>query len=153
MTALFADLRDENRLLRFEDITAQRLIDRYNVALAQAVLLRSVHVKVEVRNERPPRYRQLFRRLKFHRLLYHVEGNMNDGYVFHIDGPLSLFSATTKYGLQVALFLPALLPCSDFRLEAELRWGPGASRRASISTHATAWSRTRQTPALTSRPS
>ena len=138
MTALFADLRDENRLLRFEDITAQRLIDRYNVALAQAVLLRSVFVRVEVRRERPPRYRQLFRWLKFHRLLYSVEGNMNDGYVFHIDGPLSLFSATTKYGLQVALFLPALLSCSDFRLEAELRWGLGASRGASISTHATA---------------
>ena len=46
---------------------------------------------------------------------------MRDGYLFHIDGPLSLFSATTKYGLQVALFLPALLHCQDFRLEAEVR--------------------------------
>ncbi len=135
--SLFADLRDENRLLRFEDMTAQRLIDRYNVALAQAVLLRSVLVKAEVRNERPARYRQLFRRLKFHRLLYRVEGSMRDGYVFHIDGPLSLFSATTRYGLQVALFLPALLHCTDFRLEAELRWGPSASRAAFISTRAT----------------
>ena len=87
-------------------------------------------VKVEVRNERPARYRQLFRRLKFHRLLYRVEGSMRDGYVFHIDGPLSLFSATTKYGLQVALFLPALLHCSDFRLEAELRWGPRREPRS-----------------------
>ena len=42
LQGLFADLRDENRLLKFEDMTAQRLIDRYNVALAQAVLLRSV---------------------------------------------------------------------------------------------------------------
>ena len=49
---------------------------------------------------------------------------MADGYVFHIDGPLSLFSATNKYGLQMALFLPALLLCRDFRLDAELRWGP-----------------------------
>ena len=105
-SSLFADLRDENRLLRFEDITAQRLIDRYNVALAQAVLLRSVLVKAEVRNERPARYRQLFRRLKFHRLLYRVEGSMREGYVFHIDGPLSLFSATTRYGLP-DLALPA----------------------------------------------
>ena len=122
--ALFADLRDENRLLRFDDLTAQRLIDRYNVALAQAVLLRSVHVRAVVRNERPPRYRQLLRRLKFHRLLHRVEGNMRDGYTFHIDGPLSLFSATTRYGLQVALFLPGLLACPNFQLEAELRWGP-----------------------------
>ena len=55
---------------------------------------------------------------------------MRDGYVFHIDGPLSLFSATTKYGLQVALFLPALLHCSDFRIEAELRWGPKREPRS-----------------------
>jgi predicted nuclease of restriction endonuclease-like RecB superfamily len=129
-TALFADLRDENRLLSFDDMNAQWLIDRYNVGLAQAVLLRSVLVKIEVRNERPARYRQLFRKLKFHRLLYRVEGSMRDGYVLQIDGPLSLFSATTKYGLQVALFLPALLHCSDFRLEAELRWGPKREPRS-----------------------
>jgi predicted nuclease of restriction endonuclease-like RecB superfamily len=130
LNALFADLRDENRLLRFEDLTAQRLIDRYNVALAQAVLLRSVQVRAEVRNERPARYRQLFRRLKFHRLLYRVEGSMRDGYLFFIDGPLSLFSATTKYGLQIAWFLPSLLHCSDFRLDAELRWGPKREPRS-----------------------
>ncbi len=128
--SLFADLRDENRLLRFEDLTAQRLVDRYNVALAQAVLLRSVLVRVEVRGEGPTRYRALFRRLKFHRLLYRVEGSMRDGYVFHIDGPLSLFSATTKYGLQVAMFLPSLLHCRDFRLDGELRWGPRREPRS-----------------------
>jgi predicted nuclease of restriction endonuclease-like RecB superfamily len=122
--SMFADLRDENRLLRFEDISAQRLLDRYNVALAQAVLLRSVLVKVQVKNEGPSRYRQLFRRLKFHRLMYRLEGSMRDGYTFYIDGPLSLFSATTRYGLQMAWFLPAVLLCEDFRLEAELRWGP-----------------------------
>lgn len=122
--SLFADLKDENRLLRFDDLDARRLIERYNVALAQAVLLRSVLVTAEVRRERPARYRQLFRHLKFHRLLYRVDGTMDDGYTFQIDGPLSLFSATNKYGLQMALFLPALLLCADFRLDAELRWGP-----------------------------
>ena len=121
---LFADLKDENRMIAFQDLTAQRLVDRYNVALAQSVLLRSVLVKLEVRREPPARYRQLFRWLKFHRLLYKVEGTMEEGYTFHIDGPLSLFSATNKYGLQMALFLPALLLCRDFRLDAELRWGP-----------------------------
>ncbi len=123
--AMFADLRDENRLLSFDQtLDAQRLIDRYNVALAQSVLLRSVLVEAEVRNEKPARYRQLFRHLKFHRLLYRVDGSMRDGFVFHVDGPLSLFSATNKYGLQMDNFLPALLLCPDFRLDAELRWGP-----------------------------
>src|SRR4051794_33666351 len=103
VASLFADLKDENRLLRFDDLTAQKLVDRYNVALAQAVLLRSVLVTAEVRNEKPARYRQLFRQLKFHRLLYRVQGKMGEGYVFHLDGPLSLFSATNKYGLQMAM--------------------------------------------------
>ena len=40
-TAMFADLRDENQLLSFDkDMDAQRLVDRYNVALAQSVMLR-----------------------------------------------------------------------------------------------------------------
>jgi predicted nuclease of restriction endonuclease-like RecB superfamily len=130
--SLFADLRDENRLLKFDDISAQRLVDRYNVALAQAVLLKSVMVKVEVRGETPVRYRALFRKLKFHRLLYRVEGSMQAGYTFTIDGPLSLFSATTRYGLQIAWFLPSLLHCTQFRLDAELRWGP---KRLPLSFH------------------
>jgi predicted nuclease of restriction endonuclease-like RecB superfamily len=128
--ALFADLKDENRMLAFSDLSAQRLIDRYNVALAQAVLLRSTLVRAEVRGEKPARYRQLFRWLKFHRLLYRVEGSMAEGYFFQIDGPLSLFSATNKYGLQMALFLPALLLCRDYRLDAELRWGPKREPRS-----------------------
>jgi predicted nuclease of restriction endonuclease-like RecB superfamily len=122
--SLFADLHEENRLLAFEDMDAQRLVDRYNVALAQAVLLKAVLITLEVRRETPARYRQLFRWLKFHRLLYRVEGSMSEGYVLKIDGPMSLFSSTNKYGLQMALFLPALLHCREFRLIAELRWGP-----------------------------
>lgn len=122
--SLFADLKDENRMLRFEDVDARKLIDRYNVALAQAVLLRSTRITVEVRDEGPARYRQLFRWLKFHRLLYQVQGSMAGGYTIQVDGPMSLFSATNKYGLQMALFLPALLLCRNFRLDAEVLWGP-----------------------------
>ncbi len=122
--SLFADLKDEARMLTFADLSAERLVDRYNVALAQAVLLRSTRMTAEVRRERPARYRQLFRWLKFHRLLHRVEGSMAEGYAIHIDGPLSLFSATKKYALQMALFLPALLLCNDFRLDADLEWGP-----------------------------
>ncbi len=124
VASLFADLKDENRMLGFDDTTAPRLVERYNVALAQSVLLRSVTIRVQVRGERPARYRQLFRALKFHRLIARVAGNMTEGYTLAIDGPMSLFSSTTKYGLQMALFLPALLHCADFRLDAELRWGP-----------------------------
>jgi predicted nuclease of restriction endonuclease-like RecB superfamily len=120
---LFADLKSEQRLATFKDISALHLLQRYNVALAQAVLLRAVRVHLTVRDEPPQRYRQLLRRLKFHRLLCEMERTGPESYQLHIDGPLSLFSATQKYGLQLALFLPAVLLCHDFELRAELRWG------------------------------
>ena len=121
---LFADLKSEQRLLRFDDISAERLLQRYNVALAQAVLLRSIGVTIRIRGETPAKYRQLLRLTKFHRLVCEVQRGARGEHVLKLDGPLSLFSATQKYGLQLALFLPALLRCKDFALHADLRWGP-----------------------------
>ncbi len=121
---LFADLKSEQRLAAFKDVSAERLLQRYNVALAQAVLLRSTRVHVAVRREPPQRYRQLLRLVKFRRLVCEVEKTGPDSCLLHLDGPMSLFSATQKYGLQLALFLPAVLLCRDFELRAELRWGP-----------------------------
>ncbi len=122
--SLFADLKSEQRLTRFRDTTAERLLERYNVALAQAILLRSTGVEIVIRGETPQRYRQIFRQVKFHRLICDVEAVKGNAYRLRLDGPLSLFSATQKYGLQLALFLPTLLLCADFDLKAKLRWGP-----------------------------
>jgi predicted nuclease of restriction endonuclease-like RecB superfamily len=133
---LFADLKSEQRLARFEDISPERLLHRYNVALAQAVLLRSTRVHVTVRGEPPQRYRQLLRQVKFHRLVCEVERLGTDTYQLHLDGPLSLFAATQKYGLQLALFLPAVLLCRNFELRAELRWGAQRRPKTFVLTHA-----------------
>jgi predicted nuclease of restriction endonuclease-like RecB superfamily len=121
---LFADLKSEQRLVKFKDISAEHLLQRYNVALAQAVLLRATRVHVTIRNEPPQRYRQLLRQVKFHRLICEMEKIAPESHVLHLDGPMSLFSATNKYGFQLALFLPAVLLCRDFELKAELVWGP-----------------------------
>ncbi len=120
---LFADLKSEQRLSHFKDIPADRLLQRYNVALAQAILLRSSRVTVTVRGEPPQRYRALLRQIKFHRLVCEMEKLGADSFQLRLDGPLSLFSATQKYGLQLALFLPAVLLCRDFELKADLLWG------------------------------
>jgi hypothetical protein len=64
----------------------------------------------------------LFRRLKFLRLL-HTVSRHGDGHRIVIDGPFSLFESVTKYGLALALVLPALEGCGRWRLEADIRWG------------------------------
>ena len=120
---LFGDLKSEQRLVQFKDITPQRLLERYNVSLVQAILLRSTGVEIRVTNESPQRWRQMFRAIKFHRQICDVEPLRRNGYLLKLDGPLSLFSATQKYGMQLAVFLPTLLLCEKFELTADVRWG------------------------------
>ena len=47
-----------------------------------------------------------------------------------IDGPQSLLTASTRYGMQLATFLPAvLLQTGAWALEAEIRWGKRRLRK------------------------
>jgi hypothetical protein len=119
---LYADLPSQQVLTRAPGIDAQELLTRYEQAQIQAVLLRAVRVVATVRCLDVSRYRSLFRALKFHRLLY-VLARDEQGYRITIDGPFSLFEATTKYGLQLALVFGSLLACDELTLTAELKWG------------------------------
>ena len=120
---LFADLKDERRVIAFKDCTPEFLVHRYNVALAQAILLKCTAMEVRIWGETPARFRQLFRQVKFHRLICTIHESANNSYTLKLDGPLSLFTATQKYGLQLAQFLPTLLHCKAFDLQASVRWG------------------------------
>jgi predicted nuclease of restriction endonuclease-like RecB superfamily len=120
---LFADLKSEQRIVHFDDCTVDQLLHRYNVALAQAILLRATKVTIQIYGETAARYRQLFRAIKFHRLICEIEPAARDAYTLRLDGPLSLFSSTQKYGVQLANFLPTVLQCKRFDLTAIVRWG------------------------------
>jgi predicted nuclease of restriction endonuclease-like RecB superfamily len=120
--ALFADLRGAHRLVRSSLPSPEALVDRYREAQVQAVLLRAVRVTADVRCASPDAYRELFRKLKFRRLLHRIEPLEGGGYRIAIDGPFSLFQGVAKYGLELALMLPALEACSSLELEAEVRW-------------------------------
>jgi len=119
---LFADLKGCEALLSFKELSAQDLLDRYNVALAQGVLLRASRVIVTLDGESPGNVRQLFRAARFHGLLHRVTRS-NNGYRIELDGPFSLFSAVQKYGLKLAIFLPAVLRCDHWTLHADVLWG------------------------------
>lgn len=120
---IYADLKSENRLQSFKSITPAKLIERYNLALAQAVLYKATELKIKVEEPDPAHYRRLFRSLKFHRLLHRVKGSMTEGFEVVIDGPMSLFTKSQQYGLRMARFLPHLLRCQNWSLEARIRWG------------------------------
>ncbi len=120
---LYADLRDAHRLLAFADLRAEALVEEYQLAQAQAVLLRAVRLTAQVYGS-PAELRHLFARLKFHRLLFEIQPPAADGgHRLVIDGPYSLFSSVTRYGLQLALVLPALRACERWSVEAQVVWG------------------------------
>lgn len=121
--ALYADLRQSQVLKSFHAIDPVRLVAEYDLAQKQAVLLRAVDVVADVRCRDAYAYRLLFRKLKFFRLMHRIEARVDGGYRIHIDGPFSLFASSTKYGLELALCLPALLACDEYVIRAALRWG------------------------------
>ncbi len=120
---LYADLRSAERLLKAPFYEARGLLERHARAEVQAVLLCSVRVVAEVRCANAEQYRALFQKLKFRQLLFQMAALEEGGYRIEIDGPYSLFESVTKYGLELALLLPALESCDRVKLTADLRWG------------------------------
>jgi hypothetical protein len=126
--ALYADLTENHILTRFEAPSAEWLLQRYNVALAQALLYRCVQMRLSVFRNIPSRYKQLFKFIKFYQLMHAIQGDLDSGYEVVLDGPVSMFRLSQKYGLQLAVFLPALLLCTRWKMEAEIVQ-PDGSRR------------------------
>ena len=126
--ALYADLAENHILTHFDPPEPAWLLQRYNVALAQALLYRCVRMKLSVFRNIPSRYKQLFKFIKFYQLMHAIEGDLDSGYEILLDGPVSMFRLSQKYGLKLAVFLPALLLCTRWKMEAEIVTAEGEHR-------------------------
>jgi uncharacterized protein len=119
---LFGDLKSEHRLTEVKCPPASALVEGYDLEQARAVMLRATKVTARIEGASPDAVRGLFRKLRFRRLLFRLE---REGAALRldIDGPLSLFDSVTKYGLGLALALPAITECGRWSVEADVRWG------------------------------
>lgn len=120
---LYADLPGAQRLLRVPDWRPADLVCYYDTARIQAIILRAVQIRVRYDNTCASQLRELLRQLKFRRLLHRSELSEKHDLCLTIDGPYSLFESVTKYGLQMALLMPALRASGPFELEADVQWG------------------------------
>ncbi|MDV6376393.1 DUF790 family protein [Deinococcus arenicola] len=119
--ALYADLPDQQTLMTFEPLEPLELLQRYDLAQAQGMLYRAYQLVITARRNEPARYKQLLKYLKFFGLMVTVEGDAAYGFTLTLDGPTSLFSSNTRYGLAMAKFLPALLHVTKWDLSAALK--------------------------------
>jgi uncharacterized protein len=120
LNGLYADLPARQKLVSFDEPEAAELIDRYNLAQAQALLYRSVRMRITVKPQGADGYRALFGAIKAHKLIHSIKGSAASGYEIDLDGPVSLFHRSQKYGVQMAVFLPDLLACAGWRMRAEI---------------------------------
>ena len=126
--AQYIDLAEEHILTRFDTPDPQWLLLRYNVVLAQALLYRCIRMKLSVFRNIPSRHTQLFKFTKFYQLMHAIEGDLDGGHVILLDGPVSMFRLSQKYGLKLAVFLPPLLLCTRWKMEAEILTSDGEHR-------------------------
>jgi uncharacterized protein len=120
-SGLYADL-DENKILtQFEAPTPDALLHRYNLSQVQGIFYRASHIRINAHRNDPGEYKLLFRYLKLFGLMTYIEGDADHGFTIAIDGPTSLFKPSTRYGLDIAKLIPALLHVTKWSLAAELQ--------------------------------
>jgi predicted nuclease of restriction endonuclease-like RecB superfamily len=109
--------------MKFRKITGEALLHRYNCALVQGLLLRSEKIKLKLPESGTASLRQLLKYLRFNKLLAKIsfDHKKRKSIDMQIDGPLSMFLQTQKYGLNLANFFPAVLHQQEWELDATVR--------------------------------
>lgn len=127
MAGLYADLADNQKLIAFEKMIAEELLDRYNLAQAQALLYRCSEMRLWIEPQEPGITRRIFTEIKAFRLIHAIKGNPALGYEVQLSGPVSIFHRSQRYGIQMAVFLPALLLYTGWRMRAEIETKTGVA--------------------------
>lgn len=125
---LYADLSANQRLTTFGEPEPAALLDRYNLAQAQALLYRAIEMRLQIAGQEAAHARTIFDSIKAYGLVHSITGSAGAGYEVVLTGPVSLFHRSQKYGVQMAVFLPALLLCAGWRMRAEIVPPTGADR-------------------------
>jgi predicted nuclease of restriction endonuclease-like RecB superfamily len=108
-------------------LTVDWLLNRYNLALAQAVLYDATELRIRVWDH----FGTVFSYVKLFGLMHRIypidatgervaSTDAAEGYEAILDGPASLFRQSRKYGIRMANFLPALPHCNRWELNAEI---------------------------------
>ncbi len=116
---LFADHPDNRRMLEWDALTARELLERYNLAQVQGLILRSKRISLRATAPELLRVRRLLRWMKFCRLVADVQSTEPD-LVLDVEGPAAVLSMEKKYGLQLAQFVAMVPILQRFELRAEI---------------------------------
>jgi len=128
--ALYADVMACQRLRKFHGYpSAEALLSWYNVRQLQACLYRAESLSVTPGRD----FKTILRCAKLCRLLHEVRRLAPGLYRIELSGPASVLEQTRRYGVNLARFVPALLACRDWSMQAIVRTRRGGRVRLEIS--------------------
>ena len=106
---MFGDINP--RIVKVLDIDANGLLMEYNLSLAQTMLFRATRMEAHFSESR------VYSALKFFGLLYRMDSENQ----VTVDGPVSIFSQTTRYGTRFARLLPFIVYRTPWSIRASLK--------------------------------
>ena len=119
--ALFSDVEEELILKEFRPFpSALGLLRQYNLSVTQTLLFKALRVEFSASGN----WKNIFRNVKRLGLIYSVEKEAKTGgdgrFRVSLDGPLSLFKMTERYGTSIAKLLPQIVAADSWDIKAEI---------------------------------
>jgi len=109
--ALWADHEGNLVIKEFQTITPKNLLRDYNLSLAQTLLFRATGMEIQIEDN----YQPVFRKIKQLGLIYSIRDDK-----ISLEGPISLFKLTEKYGSAFAKLLPTIMDSTRWSLRASI---------------------------------
>lgn len=108
---LWAD-QEENLIIKeFKTITPENLLRQYNLSLTQTLLFKATGMDIQIEEK----FQEVFWKIKQLGLMYSIQ----DGRIY-LDGAVSFFKMTERYGTALAKLLPTIMKCSTWSLKASI---------------------------------
>lgn len=118
---LYADLKDERKIVDFNGTDERGLVGEYNLSMAKSLLMYAREfVFTIVLDGSRERIRRLFQRLRFFNLLFETERITENAFQFRVDGPCAVIEQPQKYSLSLASFFPTLFEFSSWHATASV---------------------------------
>ncbi len=115
--AIWSDFEENMVLEQFNPITVKELIAWYNLALMQTLLFNCTRLDFYVSGG--ANWKRVLRDVKRLGMMYHLESS-GDELLCSLDGPLSLFKMTDRYGTSIAKLLPSIVASGKWHVKASV---------------------------------
>ncbi len=114
--ALWSDFEENMVLERFDSMGAKELLAWYNLSLMQTLLFNCTKFEFSVHGG--ANWKHVLRDVKRYGVMYYLQQNENNELTCSLDGPLSLFKLTDRYGTSIAKLLPSITASGKWSVKA-----------------------------------